>query len=116
MAHDSHNIVVVGASDEDMTTAVIEIARMQGGQVIVRHGEVLARLPLPIAGLMSDLPLEDVRQRIDDMNAVAHDLGCVLPDPMMTMSFMALPVIPELKLTDRGLVDVGQFKIVPLVM
>ena len=115
VAHDSHNIIVVGTNDNDMTTAVIEIARMQGGQVVVADNEIVASLSLPIGGLMSDLPLESVRDHINAMNATAAKLGCVLPDPFMTLSFLALPVIPELKLTDRGLVDVTQFKIVPLV-
>ncbi len=115
VAHDSHNIVVVGINDQDMTTAVIEIARLQGGQVVVADNEVLASVPLPIAGLMSDLPIESVRDRIEAMTQAAHKLGCVLPDPLMTMSFLALPVIPELKLTDRGLVDVKEFRTVPLV-
>ncbi len=114
VAHDSHNIVAIGASDADMATAVIEVARMRGGQAVVENDEVLASVPLPIAGLMSELPLEEVRTRIDQMTRAAHQLGCRLPDPLMTMSFLALPVIPELKLTDKGLVDVTQFKPVPL--
>jgi len=114
VAHDSHNIVVIGTNDADMTTAVIEVVRMRGGQVVVADDEVLASVPLPIAGLMSDLPLEEVRDRVEAMTEAAHDLGCVLPDPLMAMSFLALPVIPELKLTDKGLVDVTQFAIVPL--
>ncbi|MFH0954234.1 MAG: adenine deaminase [Verrucomicrobiota bacterium] len=114
VSHDSHNIVVVGASDADMTTAVVEVARLRGGQVVVADNKVLACVPLPIGGLMSDLPLEDVRDRIEEMTAAAAGLGCTLPHPLMTLSFMALPVIPELKLTDKGLVDVAQFRIVPL--
>lgn len=112
--HDSHNIIAVGANDEDMFLAVKEIVRMQGGQVVVNRGKVLASLPLPIAGLMSDLPIEEVRNRIEAMTDATHSLGCVLSDPVMTMSFLALPVIPELKLTDKGLVDVNKFEIVPL--
>ena len=114
VAHDSHNIVVIGANEKDMTTAAIEVVRMRGGQVVVANDEVLAAVPLPIAGLMSELSLEQVRDRVEAMTQVAHDLGCPLPDPLMAMSFLALPVIPELKLTDKGLVDVTQFKIVPL--
>ena len=116
VAHDSHNIIVVGTNDQDMTTAVVEVARMRGGQVVVADNEVQTAVPLPIAGLMSDLPLEEVGRRIDEMNEIARDLGCVLPDPFMTLSFLALPVIPELKVTDKGLVDVKQFKIVPLLV
>jgi adenine deaminase len=115
VAHDSHNIIVVGTNDEDMLTATGEIVRMQGGLVAVLDGEAISRLPLPIAGLMSDLPLEEVRKKVDKLNEVACDeLGCTIHDPFMTMSFLALPVIPELKLTDKGLVDVTNFKFVPL--
>ncbi len=114
VAHDSHNIVVVGADDADMRAAVEAVAKMGGGQVVVAGGQVKAHLPLPIAGLMSDQPLEEVRDRIKALTAAAQALGCVLPDPLMTMSFLALPVIPALKLTDKGLVDVEQFAIVPL--
>jgi adenine deaminase len=114
VAHDSHNIVVVGADDADMRAAVEAVAEMRGGQVVVADGQVKARLPLPIAGLMSDQPLEEVRDRLEALTAAARELGCVLPDPLMTMSFLALPVIPTLKLTDKGLVDVEQFAIVPL--
>lgn len=114
VAHDSHNIVVIGTNDADMATAVIEIGRLRGGQVVVADNEVLASVPLPIAGLMSDLPIEQVRDRLEAATAAAHGLGCVLPDPLMTMSFLALPVIPELKLTDKGLVDVVKFAVVPL--
>jgi adenine deaminase len=114
VAHDSHNIVVVGADDADMRAAVKAVAKMGGGQVVVADGQVKARLPLPIAGLMSDQPLEKVRDRIEALTAAAQELGCALPDPLMTMSFLALPVIPTLKLTDKGLVDVEQFAVVPL--
>jgi adenine deaminase len=114
VAHDSHNIIVIGTNDEDMMKAAVQIVKMQGGLTAVADGEVLESLPLPIAGLMSDKPVEEVRRAFDEMVAAAHDLGCGMEDPFMTMSFMALPVIPELKLTDKGLVDVNQFKIVPL--
>jgi adenine deaminase len=87
---------------------------MKGGQCVVNNDAVLASLPLPIAGLMSDLPIEEVRDRIKEMTDAAHGLGCVLSDPIMTMSFLALPVIPDLKLTDRGLVYVTKFSLVPL--
>ncbi|MBU1693708.1 MAG: adenine deaminase [Verrucomicrobia bacterium] len=114
VAHDSHNIVVVGASDKDMMAAVKEVARLRGGQAVVENERVLASVPLPIAGLMSDMPLEEVRDRIEAMAKAAHEMGCTLPDPLMTMSFLALPVIPELKLTDKGLVAVTKFQPVPL--
>jgi len=114
VAHDSHNIVVVGARDEDMHAAVEALVRLGGGQVVVAGGEVLAELPLPIAGLMSDRPLEEVAQAARELSRAARELGCGLPDPFMTLSFLALPVIPKLKLTDQGLVDVDQFRHVPL--
>ena len=114
VAHDSHNIVVVGTRDEDMHAAVEALVRLGGGQVVVAGGEVLAELPLPIAGLMSDRPLEEVAQAARELSRAARELGCGLPDPFMTLSFLALPVIPKLKLTDQGLVDVDQFRHVPL--
>lgn len=114
VAHDSHNIVVVGTNDEDMLLAVKEVGRLRGGQVVVNNGKITATLPLPIAGLMSDRPLEEVRNKILDLQGAAKDLGCQLSNPFMALSFLALPVIPELKLTDHGLVDVNQFKIVPI--
>jgi adenine deaminase len=114
VAHDSHNIVVIGANDADMRAAVAAIAEMDGGQVAVADGQVQAACPLPIAGLMSDRPLEEVRDQVAALTDAAHALGCTLPDPLMTMSFLALPVIPALKLTDKGLVDVNKFDFVPL--
>ncbi len=114
VAHDSHNLVVVGVSDKDIRLALSAIAEMGGGQVVVAGGEVRAACPLPIAGLMSDRPLEEMRDRVAALTAAAHALGCSLPDPLMTLSFLALPVIPALKLTDRGLVDVDRFDLVPL--
>jgi adenine deaminase len=114
VAHDNHNIVVVGASDADMMAAARAVAELGGGQAVVADGQVLAAVPLPIAGLMSDLPLEQVRDRVEAMGKAARQLGGTLPDPLMTMSFLALAVIPELKITDHGLVDVTEFKPVPL--
>jgi len=114
VAHDSHNIVVVGASDGDMAAAVKQVIEMDGGQAVAAGGEISFSLALPIAGLMSTGPLDRVAAAVRDMNGAAADLGCRLDDPFMTMSFLALPVIPELKLTDRGLVDVKRFDLVPL--
>jgi adenine deaminase len=116
VAHDSHNIIVAGTNDDDLMTAARAISAMQGGLVAVADGEVLARVPLPIAGLMSDQPLERVREQLDDLAAVARDLGSDLHAPFMAMAFLALPVIPELKLTDRGLVDVNKFDFVPVLV
>lgn len=114
VGHDSHNLIIVGASDGDMRAAVAAITEMGGGQVAIFDGEVQAACPLPISGLMSDQPLEAVRDQVAALTQAAHALGCTLPDPLMTMSFLALPVIPALKLTDKGLVDVSRFELVPL--
>ena len=114
VAHDSHNIIVVGTDDADMMAAARSVADMGGGLAAVENGAVRAGLPLPIAGLMSDQPLEVVREEMGKLLSVAQEMGSQLHDPFMTMSFLALPVIPALKLTDKGLVDVNQFKIVPL--
>lgn len=111
-AHDSHNIVVVGTSDEDIYTAVKEIERMQGGLAIAADGKVVDSLPTPIAGLLSEEPLETVVADLERLEQVAKNLGVTLPAPFATLSFMALPVIPELRLTDLGLVDVNEFKLV----
>jgi adenine deaminase len=116
VAHDSHNIAVVGVSDEDMLSAVLEIKQMGGGLVAVAEGKILASLPLPVAGLLSERCMRDVADSIDECASSAHDLGCKLKDPFMTLSFLCLPVIPELKLTDRGLVDVNAFRFVPLFL
>jgi adenine deaminase len=114
VAHDSHNIVIVGAKDEDMMTAAIEVVRMRGGQAVVKNDEVIASLALPIAGLMSNRPLEEVSDKVKKLNQAVTELGSRLKEPFMTLSFLALPPIPELKLTDKGLVDVEKFQIVSL--
>ena len=114
VAHDHHNIVVAGMDDESMLEAVKEIAAMQGGMVVVDGKNVTARLPLPIAGLMSDQPVAVVREQYDELAIAASNLGSPLHDPFMALSFMALSVIPSLKLTDMGLVDVDQFAIIDL--
>ncbi|MBN2076747.1 MAG: adenine deaminase [Dehalococcoidales bacterium] len=111
VAHDSHNIVVVGTSDEDIFTAVKEIERLGGGLAAVADGKVLESLPLPIAGLLSDQPLETVVDKMSNVEKAALSLGTGLSSPFSTLSFIALPVIPELRLTDMGLVDVLEFKI-----
>jgi adenine deaminase len=106
--------MVVGVSDSDILAAARAVERMGGGQVVVIGGEVVAELPLDVAGLMSTLPLRDVRDRVKGLQEAARRAGCMLADPFMTLSFMALPVIPELKMTDRGLFDVGTFSHVAL--
>ncbi len=112
VAHDSHNIVTVGTSDEDIMMAIQEIERQQGGLAAVADGQVLASLGLPIAGLLSDEPLETVVTRLGKLEQAARELGAKLPSPFATLSFLALPVIPELKLTDLGLVDVTEFRLI----
>jgi adenine deaminase len=100
--------------DRDLHRAVNELKEIGGGMVVVANGEVLARVPLEIAGLLSREDLETVAGQVRELNLAAANLGCVIPDPFMALSFLALPVIPELKLTDRGLVDVNNFTLVPL--
>lgn len=112
VGHDSHNILVVGTNDDDMLSAARAIASMQGGFVAVNNGQILGRVPLPIAGLMSEQPIERVRAELDHLNQATRKLGCDLETPFMALSFLALPVIPDLKLTDRGLVDVRKFDFV----
>ena len=114
VAHDSHNIIVVGTTDEDMRAALETVVNMGGGLAAVSDTHVRAELALPIAGLMSLEPVQSVRDQLDNLIGVAHIMGTTLKDPFMTLSFLALPVIPELKLTDIGLVDVNKFEVVPL--
>ena len=114
VAHDHHNLVVIGADDVSMCTAAEAVARAGGGLAAAEGETVLGLLPLPIAGLMSDRPIEEVRDGMQALLATAHGLGATLRDPYMAMSFLALEVIPALKLTDLGLVDVERFEIVPL--
>lgn len=114
VAHDSHNLVVVGVDDRDILLAARRVEAMGGGQVAVKGGEVIAELPLDVAGLMSTLSLEEVAARVRMLREAAARLGCHLREPFMAMSFLALPVIPELKMTDRGLFDVGSFRHVAL--
>jgi len=116
VSHDSHNLVVVGVSPEDMAAAAGAVGRMGGGLAVVRDSKVLASLPLEVAGLMSRRGSREVAEQLGRVKRAASECGCVLPAPFMTLSFMALPVIPALKLTDMGLVDVDKFEIVPLEM
>jgi len=114
VAHDSHNLVVVGMDDASMATAVESVMELRGGMAAAENNRVLATLPLPIAGLMSDQPIETVRDQMEDLLRATRMLGTQLHDPFMAMSFLALPVIPALKITDKGLVDVRKFQIVSL--
>ena len=113
-AHDAHNIVVVGMDDQDMARAVARLAEIGGGVVVVEDRGVRAELALPIAGLISEAPLGEVVAASRGCIEAAAKLGCTLPSPFQTMSFLALSVIPSLKITDRGLVDVDRFELVPL--
>ncbi len=112
VAHDSHNIVVVGTGDADMLAAVREVQRRQGGLVVVDGARVVAALALPVAGLLSDAPLPEVVAALEAVERAAAGLGCCLEAPFATLSFLALPVIPELRLTDLGLVDVTAFRLI----
>lgn len=114
VAHDHHNLVVIGADDASMTTAARAVAGMGGGLAIAAGAGVLATLPLPVAGLMSDQPLDKVRTQYETLLDAAHEFGSRFHDPFMAMSFMGLEVIPKLKLTDQGLVDVEAFDFVDL--
>jgi adenine deaminase len=114
VAHDSHNLVLVGTNDQDILKTVEAIQAMQGGFAVVLDRKVLASLPLPIAGLMSEDLVPQINLRLEALHRAAKNLGCKIPNPFMTLSFLSLAVIPELKITDKGLVDVNQFKLVPL--
>jgi adenine deaminase len=111
IAHDSHNIVSVGTNDDDLYTAIKEVENMGGGLAVATGGSIVDSLPLPVAGLLSDKPLKDVVDKFEGLKQAAAGLGAALDDPFATLSFLALPVIPELRLTDKGLVDVAQFKV-----
>ncbi|MEO6036537.1 MAG: adenine deaminase [Verrucomicrobiota bacterium] len=115
VAHDAHNVVVVGTNDRDIIATVAALEKMGGGQVAIEGGEVIAALELPIAGLVSDQPLERVIQSIEKLNAAAKKLGCDLAAPFMSLSFLSLSPIPALKLTDQGLIDAVNMKITSLV-
>ena len=116
VAHDSHNVIAVGVSDAEILIAVEAVRLMGGGLAVVCDKEVIAKTPLPMAGLMSTETLETLVRQLRSVKKAATKLGCVLEDPFMMLSFLALPVIPELKLTDKGLVDVNKFEIVPLFL
>ena len=112
VCHDHHNIVVVGADYDDMALAANRLGQIEGGFVVVANGEVLAELALPVAGLMSLLPFEEVHAALVALRTAAVSLGVVLEEPFLQLSFLALPVIPHLKITDRGMVDVDRFEII----
>jgi adenine deaminase len=115
IAHDSHNVIVAGMDDRDILSAVEALRKTRGGIVVASGGTVRAHLPLPVGGLMSDRPFEDVSTLHGTLEKAARSLGRqVIKNPFMYLSFVALPVIPHLRLTDRGLFDVDRFRFVPL--
>ena len=115
IAHDSHNIIVAGTNDTDIILAVEEISRIGGGIVIVENGSILSCFPLPVAGLMTDLPAQEVADKQAELREIAHSLGVYsFINPFLTLSFCSLPVIPALKLTDQGLVLVATGKYIPV--
>jgi adenine deaminase len=109
VGHDSHNICVVGADDSDMAVAANRLRGIEGGFTVARDGEILAELPLPIAGLMSDRSFEAVRDTLVALRQATRSLGTTLPEPFLQVAFLPLPVIPHLKISDRGMVDVDRF-------
>jgi adenine deaminase len=113
VSHDHHNIAVLGADDADMATACNRLGQIEGGFVVVAGGKVLAELALPVAGLMSLESFEAVRDRLVSLRAAARSLGVTLTEPFLQLAFLALPVIPHLKITDRGMVDVDRFELIP---
>ncbi|MDD5190867.1 MAG: adenine deaminase C-terminal domain-containing protein, partial [Dehalococcoidales bacterium] len=112
VAHDSHNIIAIGTNDSDIYAAINEIKKMQGGLVVNNSGKTLARLPLPVAGLLSDKPLREVVAALEQVEKAAATLGVKIATPFATLSFLALPVIPELRVTDLGIVDVKEFRVI----
>ncbi len=114
VAHDSHNLIVIGTNDSDMCLAAQELVRQGGGKIVVNNGKIEALLKLPIAGLLSDQPLETVQQNCADLKKTAQELGCSLKDPFMTLSFLSLSVIPELKITDKGVFSTKKFDFIDI--
>ncbi len=114
VAHDSHNMIVIGTNDFDMYTAAVALIKAQGGKVVVNDGKILSEFQLPIAGLMSDKDFDFVLNKCEELNAAAHSIGCSIDDPFMTMGFLSLPVIPELKITDKGIFDTQKFDFVDI--
>jgi len=115
VAHDAHNLIIVGVSDEDMLAAAVRLVKLHGGLVVVRNGQVAAEVPLPIAGLVSDEPAEKVADKLMQLMAAARQLGCRLEQPFMALSFLSLSVIGKLKLTNQGLIDVEKFAPISLL-
>ncbi|MEI3255986.1 MAG: adenine deaminase [Candidatus Gastranaerophilaceae bacterium] len=114
VAHDSHNMIVIGTNDEDMYHAAVELVKSQGGKIIVQNGKTLAHLKLPVAGLMSDKTALEVQKDIEALDKAAKQIGCKIDEPFMSMAFLSLSVIPEIKITDKGLIDVNSFEVTDL--
>jgi len=114
VAHDAHNLLIIGTNDKDMAVAGNTLAKVGGGMVAVKDGEIIALLPLPIAGLMSEEPVEKLAPLVEKVDEAWKRLGCDLVSPFMTMALLSLAVLPELRLTNRGLVDTVNFKMVNL--
>ena len=114
IAHDSHNLVIIGTSRKEMVLAAQQVAKMRGGIAVAQDSKIEASLPLPIAGLMSDLPLREVSDKLDKLHELVKAMGTELERPFLTLGFLSLPVAPDLKITDKGLVDVNKFEIVSL--
>ena len=114
VAHDSHNMIVIGTNDADMYAAAVALIKCKGGKVVVKDEEVISELPLPIAGLMSDRDFDYVVNKCEELNKTAHSIGCKIEDPFMTMGFLSLPVIPELKVTDKGVFDTNKFDFIDI--
>lgn len=114
VAHDSHNMIVIGTNDEDMYKAAVELIKSHGGKIVVNNGEVISHLPLPVAGIISDKDADYVIKKGVELNNSAHSIGCDLEDVFTTMSFLSLPVIPELKITDKGIFDTSKMDFIDI--
>ena len=114
VAHDAHNLLVVGSNDEDMAIAANALIQCGGGMVAAQNGKILGIVELPLAGLISQLPAEQVAEKVSDLSKAWQQMGCALPSPFMTMALIPLACLPETRLTNRGLVDCRTFEFVDL--
>jgi adenine deaminase len=114
VAHDAHNLLVIGTNDEDMALAANTLIACGGGMTAVQNGRVLGTVPLPIAGLMNDKPVEEMAEIVGKLSEAWEKIGCSMVSPFMTMALIPLACLPELRLTDRGLVDCTEFRFTPL--
>ena len=112
VAHDSHNIIAIGTNDEDIEKAIKEIEIMQGGLVMVLNGEAIGKMELPLAGILSLEPAEAAAGQLHDIETLVKVMGVSLDSPFTALSFMALPVIPEIRITDKGMIDVEKFEVI----